>query len=156
MLLGYHLQPREILWKVKCINPRMLAYTPNCLGLLKHGSDTGLSSTNQYTDCATLALTWTDFPCPGRYFQTRHYRAPEVILDLDYDTAADMWSVGVILAELYLDKVPFYGETTTDQLAAIMEVMGLVPPHMVAASPQIGTYQSKFWLTQKCRLTKLG
>ena len=64
-------------------------------------------------------------------------------MNLNYTETADMWSLGVILAELYLNKVPFYGETNTDQLAAIMEVMGLLPPYMVEISPNIETYQSK-------------
>ena len=63
-------------------------------------------------------------------------------MNLNYTVTADMWSLGVILAELYMNKVPFYGETNTDQLAAIMEVMGLLPPYMVETSPDIETYQS--------------
>ena len=64
-------------------------------------------------------------------------------MDLDYTTTADMWSVGVIMAELYMNKVPFYGESGIDQLASIMEVMGLLPPYMVETSPNVRTYQSK-------------
>ena len=83
-----------------------------------------------------------EFECPGVHFQTRLYRAPEVTLDLNYTATADMWSLGVILAELHANQIPFYGESNTDQLAAIMEVMGLVPPYMVETSPDIETYQS--------------
>ncbi|XP_078486005.1 dual specificity tyrosine-phosphorylation-regulated kinase 2-like [Ciona intestinalis] len=90
-----------------------------------------------------------DFECPGVYFQTRYYRAPEVIMDLVYGTVADMWSIGIILAELSLGKVPFYGETTVDQLAAIMEVVGLLPPYMVQASPRIHRYQEA--VCYKCK-----
>jgi len=89
------------------------------------------------------------FECPGVYFQTRHYRAPEVILDLNYTVQADMWSVGVIAAEIYLGKLPFYGETSTDQLAAIMEVVGLVPPRMVYSSPRMHIYQKA--VNYKCK-----
>jgi serine/threonine protein kinase len=41
-----------------------------------------------------------------RYVQSRHYRAPEVILELPYSSAIDMWSLGCILYELH-----FGGET---------------------------------------------
>ena len=34
--------------------------------------------------------------------QTRHYRAPEVILELGWSQSCDVWSIGCILFELYL------------------------------------------------------
>ena len=33
---------------------------------------------------------------------TRHYRAPEVILELGWDQACDVWSIGCIVFELAL------------------------------------------------------
>jgi serine/threonine protein kinase len=36
-----------------------------------------------------------------KYVQSRHYRAPEVILELPYTTQIDMWSLGCILYELH-------------------------------------------------------
>jgi CDC-like kinase len=33
---------------------------------------------------------------------TRHYRAPEVILELGWSQPCDVWSIGCILFELYL------------------------------------------------------
>jgi mitogen-activated protein kinase 1/3 len=39
---------------------------------------------------------------------TRWYRAPEVILlDKNYDKAADVWSLGVILSELIYCSEPY-------------------------------------------------
>ena len=38
------------------------------------------------------------------YIQSRYYRAPEIILGLGYNPQIDMWSIGCILAELYLGK----------------------------------------------------
>ncbi|CAK8672583.1 unnamed protein product [Clavelina lepadiformis] len=119
------------------LKPDNLMLAPNCN-----------ASCDVYVKVADFNLACiqnsTDYTCPGRYFQTRFYRAPEVILDIPYDETADMWSVGVIVAELFLHKVPFYGESSTDQLAAIMEVIGLVPTHMIEQSPRIHTYQRKF------------
>lgn len=85
-----------------------------------------------------------EFECPGYYIQTRYYRSPEVILGMPFDTQTDMWSVGIILAEFYLGVPPFFGETETDQLAAMMEVLGLVPAYMVARSPRKKVYFSEY------------
>jgi dual specificity tyrosine-phosphorylation-regulated kinase 2/3/4 len=61
------------------------------------------------------------------YMQSRFYRSPEVILGHPYDEGVDMWSLGCILAELFTGRVLFQGETETEQLACIMETMGLPP-----------------------------
>uniref|UniRef100_A0A8C4RXX2 dual-specificity kinase n=1 Tax=Erpetoichthys calabaricus TaxID=27687 RepID=A0A8C4RXX2_ERPCA len=39
--------------------------------------------------------------------QTRHYRAPEVVLGLKWDQSCDVWSLGCILLEYYLGYVVF-------------------------------------------------
>lgn len=39
------------------------------------------------------------------YVQSRSYRAPEVILGLQYDQKIDLWSLGCILAELCSGEV---------------------------------------------------
>lgn len=38
---------------------------------------------------------------------TRHYRAPEIILGLDWSYAIDVWSVGCILFEMYTGDALF-------------------------------------------------
>ena len=65
------------------------------------------------------------------YIQSRFYRAPEVILGLPYDVSIDMWSFGCILAELYTGYPLFAGENESEQLACIMEVLGLPPKNML-------------------------
>lgn len=40
------------------------------------------------------------------YIQSRFYRAPEVLLGAPYGYAIDMWSLGCLIAELYLGE-PF-------------------------------------------------
>uniref|UniRef100_A0A0A9ZJS4 dual-specificity kinase n=1 Tax=Lygus hesperus TaxID=30085 RepID=A0A0A9ZJS4_LYGHE len=64
------------------------------------------------------------------YIQSRFYRSPEVLLGLPYGTPIDMWSLGCILAELYTGYPLFPGENEAEQLACIMEVLG-VPPEDV-------------------------
>jgi mitogen-activated protein kinase 1/3 len=36
-----------------------------------------------------------------KYVATRRYRAPELLFKLDYNEAADMWSTGTIVAEMF-------------------------------------------------------
>jgi len=62
------------------------------------------------------------------YVQSRFYRAPEVILGLHYDTAVDMWSFGCLLAELVLGYPILPGHNEDDQMALIIEMLGM-PPH---------------------------
>lgn len=61
------------------------------------------------------------------YIQSRFYRSPEVILGLPYSMPIDMWSFGCILAELYTGYPLFPGENEVEQLACIMEILGLPP-----------------------------
>eukprot|EP00002_Diphylleia_rotans_P004608 TRINITY_DN1345_c0_g1_i3.p1 TRINITY_DN1345_c0_g1~~TRINITY_DN1345_c0_g1_i3.p1 ORF type:complete len:449 (-),score=68.69 TRINITY_DN1345_c0_g1_i3:383-1729(-) len=68
------------------------------------------------------------------YIQSRFYRSPEVILGHSYDMAIDMWSFGCILSELYTGYPLFPGENEVEQLACIMEILGLPPRRMVETS----------------------
>jgi serine/threonine protein kinase len=56
---------------------------------------------------------------------TLWYRAPELMLGLNqYSLGLDMWSVGCILAELFLRKPLFQGDSEIDQLFKIFNVFG--------------------------------
>ncbi|CAL8339637.1 unnamed protein product [Merluccius merluccius] len=61
------------------------------------------------------------------YIQSRFYRAPEVILGSRYGLPIDMWSFGCILAELLTGYPLFPGEDEGDQLACVMELLGMPP-----------------------------
>ncbi|CAL1607956.1 unnamed protein product [Knipowitschia caucasica] len=61
------------------------------------------------------------------YIQSRFYRAPEVILGARYGLPIDMWSFGCILAELLTGYPLFPGEDEGDQLACVMELLGMPP-----------------------------
>jgi len=45
--------------------------------------------------------------------------------------AIDMWSVGCILAELFSGYPLFAGENEAEQLACIMEVIGIPPNELL-------------------------
>jgi len=74
------------------------------------------------------------------YIQSRFYRSPEVILGLPYGMPIDMWSFGCILAELYSGYPIFPGENEMEQLACIMEILGLPPRSMVEQATRKKTF----------------
>ncbi|KAM7056643.1 dual specificity tyrosine-phosphorylation-regulated kinase 4 isoform 1-T2 [Acridotheres tristis] len=74
------------------------------------------------------------------YVQSRFYRSPEVILGHPYAMAVDMWSLGCIIAELYTGYPLFPGENEADQLACIMEVLGLPPADFIQAASRRRTF----------------
>ena len=45
-----------------------------------------------------------------QYVATRWYRAPELMLPLNYTASVDMWSVGCIVAEMLARKPLFPGQ----------------------------------------------
>lgn len=65
------------------------------------------------------------------YIQSRFYRAPEIILGINYTNSIDMWSFGCILAEFYTGAPLFAGSSESDQLLAIMEILGHVPQYLL-------------------------
>lgn len=68
------------------------------------------------------------------YFQSRFYRAPEVVLGLPYGRPIDLWSFGCILCELATGYPLFPGENEKDQLACMMEYLGNPPCDMIRSS----------------------
>lgn len=58
------------------------------------------------------------------YVSTRWYRAPEIILGLEYSTKIDIWSAGLIMAELYNFGPLISGKSAEDQLYWILAIVG--------------------------------
>lgn len=71
-----------------------------------------------------------------KYIQSRFYRAPEVLMELEYSHGIDMWSLGCILVEMHSGEPLFSGQNEFDQMYKICEVLGLPPNHLIEASPK--------------------
>lgn len=53
------------------------------------------------------------------YLQSRYYRAPEIILGLPFSEAIDMWSLGCVIAELFLGWPLYPGSSEYDQVSGV-------------------------------------
>ncbi|BFU23065.1 serine/threonine-protein kinase, putative [Entamoeba histolytica HM-1:IMSS-B] len=65
------------------------------------------------------------------YIQSRHYRAPEIVLGLPYSCAIDMWSVGCIAAEFFLGIPLFAGTSEYNLLFKMIDMLGMLPNEML-------------------------
>lgn len=75
------------------------------------------------------------------YIQSRYYRSPEVLLGYQYTTAIDMWSLGCIVAELFLGLPLFPGASEFDLLKRMIEILGAQPPdHVLKESKNTSKY----------------
>ncbi|XP_013400721.1 dual specificity protein kinase CLK2 isoform X1 [Lingula anatina] len=61
---------------------------------------------------------------------TRHYRAPEVILELGWSQPCDVWSIGCILFELYTGFTLFQTHDNREHLAMMERILGSLPYRM--------------------------
>ncbi|KAJ7307356.1 hypothetical protein JRQ81_009368 [Phrynocephalus forsythii] len=61
---------------------------------------------------------------------TRHYRAPEVILELGWAQPCDVWSIGCIVFEYYMGFTLFQTHDNREHLAMMERILGPVPSRM--------------------------
>lgn len=81
------------------------------------------------------------------YIQSRYYRAPEVLLNLEYTVAIDMWSLACVLVEMHVGRPLFSGDNQEDQLRKIMQMRGMPPDHMIDAASE--TARNKFFIPSR-------
>ncbi|KAJ2661446.1 U4/U6 small nuclear ribonucleoprotein prp4 [Coemansia sp. RSA 1200] len=65
------------------------------------------------------------------YLVSRFYRAPEIVLGMQYNCAIDMWSLGATLFELYTGKIMFPGHNNNHMLQLMMETRGHFPNRLI-------------------------
>ncbi|XP_056279990.1 homeodomain-interacting protein kinase 1 isoform X3 [Pseudoliparis swirei] len=75
------------------------------------------------------------------YLQSRYYRAPEIILGLPFCEAIDMWSLGCVMAELFLGWPLYPGASEYDQIRYVSQTQGLPAEYLLSA----GTKTSRFF-----------
>jgi serine/threonine protein kinase len=102
--------------------------------LLKDPNKSGIKIIDFGSSCLESEKLYT-------YIQSRFYRAPEIILGIEYTTAIDMWSLGCVLGEIHSGYPLFPGESEAEQLLCIMEVKGLPPADLL----QISTRKKLFF-----------
>jgi len=62
---------------------------------------------------------------------TRHYRAPEIILEVGWSFPCDCWSIGCILMELYLGNQLFNTHDNLTHLKLMEGLLGPFPEYLV-------------------------
>ncbi|KAL7720239.1 Serine/threonine protein kinase ppk15 [Entamoeba marina] len=62
-----------------------------------------------------------------QYIQSRHYRAPEIVLGMNYTNAIDMWSIGCIIAEMFLGIPLFPADNEYDLVLRYVQLLGMPP-----------------------------
>uniref|UniRef100_A0A4W3JFV5 non-specific serine/threonine protein kinase n=1 Tax=Callorhinchus milii TaxID=7868 RepID=A0A4W3JFV5_CALMI len=75
------------------------------------------------------------------YLQSRYYRAPEIILGLPFCEAIDMWSLGCVIAEMFLGWPLYPGASEYDQIRYISQTQGLPAEYLLSA----GTKTTRFF-----------
>ena len=103
------IKPENILVKIK---------------LDKEKSDISIKLTDFGSACLKNTLIFSQV-------QSLFYRAPEVILGIPYTLAIDIWSIGLVTAELFLGKPLLPGYSEYDQLAKIIKIIGKIPDSML-------------------------
>lgn len=81
----------------------------------------------------------------SRQIQTLWYRAPEILLDHeDYGIGVDLWSLGIILLQLFLGRTLIQEESEIEQLFAIFYYFGTPTPQSWKGVDKSEGYSLKF------------
>jgi len=72
---------------------------------------------------------------------TRHYRAPEVVLELGWSQPCDIWSCGCIMFELYTGNTLFQTHDNREHLAMMEHILGPIPNDMIKKSKKTKYFQ---------------
>ena len=90
------------------------------------------------------------------YLQSRYYRAPEIVLGLPFSEAIDMWSLGCVIAELFLGWPLYPGSSEYDQVSGkasqtYFQVRTLCPEELFISLSFMELLCVTFFFTDICR-----
>ncbi|KAK9514949.1 hypothetical protein VZT92_025630 [Zoarces viviparus] len=68
------------------------------------------------------------------------YRSPEVILGLSFTESIDVWSLGLVMAELLLGVILFPGANEYDTLRFIVDLLGELPKRLLNVGINTGEF----------------
>jgi len=83
--------------------------------------------------------------------QTRHYRAPEVVLGMRWSLPIDIWSIGCILLEFIYGRMVFNTHDAIDHLNQMNTMIGPMPMKLLKSIPS-EVYRTYFIKDRELRL----
>ena len=75
---------------------------------------------------------------------TRAYRAPEIMMGIQWDEKCDSWSLGCLLLELLVGSICFDAEDDLSHLFLIQHIIGPFPDWMINATTKKGIHDAFF------------
>lgn len=75
-----------------------------------------------------------------KYIQSRFYRAPEVILHISFTRKIDIWSLGLVIAELRLGRPLFAGQCEKEQLGMYFSSLNSPTREYLKSSPRFSDF----------------
>jgi len=101
---------------------------------------------NRETKIAKIIDLGSAFPKGGIkkhfYIQSRYYRSPEVLFDLQFNEKIDIWSLGCIFAELIINKPLFAGKNIRDLFFKIVEKIDIPKTEIYIKNKKFNTFFS--------------
>lgn len=85
--------------------------------------------------------------------QTRHYRAPEVVLGMRWKYPIDIWSIGCIMLEFIYGRMVFNTHDSIDHLNQMITMIGPMPKKMYKSIPY-EVFNAYFHADGRLRLDK--
>lgn len=117
----------------------------------------GLATYSDILDAADFGMARAYSPrplTPG--VVTVWYRSPELLLGTkNYGPAVDMWSAGLVLAELLLSTPYLTGETTIEQLSLILKLLGSPTGDDLAAFSAMGCPELIKWRRESLNMGRV-